>query len=73
MMLHLYHLQTSRLPSWKDFRAGTYGRTFIYIRNNKGPKIELCGTSHLIGSHLDAMPQNSTRCFLSLRYDLNQL
>jgi hypothetical protein len=27
----------------------------MYIRNNKGPRIEPCGTPHLIVSHLDIL------------------
>ena len=29
------------------------GKLFIYIKNNNGPKTELCGTPHLIRSILE--------------------
>ena len=37
--------------------------SFIYIKNNKGPKIEPCGTPALTGAQSDEAPFNTTRCW----------
>ena len=31
------------------------GKSFMYIKNNTGPKTETCGTPHLIGSILESV------------------
>ena len=38
----------------------TVGRSLIYIRNSKGPMIDLCGTPVVIEALFDFMPSYST-------------
>ena len=40
------------------------GKSFIYIKNSSGPKMEPCGTPVTIGNVLDAVSFNSTNCSL---------
>ena len=40
------------------------GKSFIYIKNSSGPKMESCGTPVTIGNVLDAVSFNSTNCSL---------
>ena len=36
------------------------GRSLIYIKNNRGPRMDPCGTPALIGNQLDFCPFNNT-------------
>ena len=47
-------------------------KSFIYIKNNNGPKIDPWGTPEEIGMVPEMLPFTKTLCFLLLRYDLNQ-
>ena len=38
------------------------GKSFTYIKNSSGPKMEPCGTPVTIGNVLDAVSFNSTNC-----------
>ena len=40
-------------------------RSFMYAKNNKGPKIDPCGTPHVISSVLDFDLLNVQYCFRS--------
>ena len=40
------------------------GRSFMYIKNSKGPKIEPWGTPDLIGDQLEDCPLSKTRWYL---------
>ena len=44
-----------------DFKPS--GKSFIYIKNNKGPKTEPCGTPARILVHFDVRPMSRTRCW----------
>ena len=37
-----------------DFAAS--GKSFMYIRNNNGPRIDPCGTPHLMFKYFDLAP-----------------
>ena len=41
--------------------------SFIYIKNNKGAKIDPCGTPALTGAQSDEAPFNTTRCKIKMR------
>jgi hypothetical protein len=47
-------------------------RSFIYIKNNRGPKTDPCGTPCLVYVDSDVIPLMETHCLLFVRYDLNQ-
>jgi len=38
----------------------TFGKSFIYNKNNKGPRIEPCGTPVVTLNDADLVPLNST-------------
>ena len=40
--------------------------------NNKGPRIDPCGTQHSISCQAELTPLNSTCCMRLLRFALNQ-
>jgi hypothetical protein len=44
-----------------------FGKSFINIKNNKGPKIEPCGTPQLISTVEEFDELMDTYCFLLLR------
>jgi hypothetical protein len=44
-----------------------FGKSFIKIRNNNGPKIEPCGTPQLIFTIEELNELMDTYCFLLLR------
>ena len=43
------------------------GKSFIYIKNTSGPKMDPCGTPVTIGNVLDAVSFNSTNCSMFAR------
>ena len=44
----------------------------LYIRNNKGPSADLCGTPYAMYSVVDVILLSVTYCFLSARYEVNR-
>ena len=56
----------------KKFRVSEiFGRPLIYIKNNRGPRTEPCGTPQEMGYKSEDSPLKYTYCFLPLRYDWN--
>ena len=51
----------------------TCGRSLIYIRKMSGPRIEPCGTPHVIKPSSEKTPSSNTKHFLFERYDLSYL
>ena len=49
-----------------------HGRSLIYRRNSKGPRIEPWGTPHVIIPESDSTPFTQHFCLRSLRYEKNQ-
>ena len=45
-------------------------KSFVYNKNNKGPRTEPCGTPHNTVRTLELTPFTTVNCFLSVRYDL---
>ena len=45
----------------------------MYIKNRSGPKIDPCGTPHVIKPSSEKTPSRDTKKFLLERYGLNQL
>ena len=45
------------------------GRSITYIKNNRGPRMDPCGTPVLIGSQLDSWPFNNTLWKLLERWE----
>ena len=43
------------------------GRSLTYIKNNKGPSMDPCGTPHLISKRVELYGLIETNCFLLLR------
>ena len=41
--------------------------SLMITKNNKGPRIDPCGTLAFIKQHSDETPDRTARCFLSLR------
>ena len=69
------------VPETKRAESSAYKRSlqrtaveisFIYIRNNKGPRIEPCGTPHATVIGFDIVSLISTDCCRSHNYYLNQ-
>ena len=48
-----------------------FGRSFINIRNNNGPRTDPCGTPWLTEEEEEVIPSLTVIWFLSLRYDLS--
>ena len=48
-------------------------RSLIYIKNNKGPRIDPCGTPDSILDHEDSGPFNTTLCFLKFKKSVRVL
>ena len=48
-------------------------KSFMYIRNRRGPKTDPWGTPCSVRVRSDFSPSIDTNCCLSVRYDLNQL
>ena len=48
------------------------GRSLIYRRKRRGPRIEPCGTPSITSVSKLFLPCKETNCFLSDKYDLNQ-
>ena len=48
-----------------------FGRSFINIRNNNGPRTDTCGTPWLIEEEEEVIPSITVIWFLSLIYDLS--
>ena len=46
------------------FEFTMIGISFINTINNKGPKIESCGTPDFTSVHFDSVPHICTACFL---------
>ena len=46
-----------------------FGRSFINIRNNNGPRTDPCGTPWLIEEEEEVIPSIKVIWILSLRYD----
>ena len=50
-----------------------FGKSLRNMRYNRGPSIEPWGTPELIVESLELWPFNDVNCFLSAKYDSNQL
>ena len=48
------------------------GRSLMYMRKSKGPKIDPCGTPHTSSAGSDKVESTSTMKLLFVKYDLNQ-
>ena len=46
-------------------------KSFTYIKNNNGPKMDPCGTPHVIRTGWDKVPLKETYCNQSVKYCLN--
>ena len=46
--------------------------SFMEIRNSMGPRMEPCGTPHVIALISECVSPKPTYCCLLRRYDLNQ-
>ncbi|KAH3855853.1 hypothetical protein DPMN_098423 [Dreissena polymorpha] len=47
--------------------------SFTWIKNNKGPRMEPWGTPQEMFSDDEKVPDTSTSCFLSDKYDCNHI
>ena len=48
-----------------------FGKSFMYIENSNGPRLDPCGTPHWIAFCSDFTLLGRQTCFLLFKYDLN--
>ena len=68
------HMSARSVPSIKQLvssankidvrRVDTLHKSLTYSKNSVGPRIEPCGTPHVIGKKHESVPLKHTYCFL---------
>ena len=57
----------SSANSTENILSDTVARSFIYTKDNNGPRMDPCGTPQVIVRWDEDSPSNSTNCFLLSR------
>ena len=64
-------MSSAYIINWITLLA--FGKSLIYIINNRGPRIDPCGTLYSVSSTSEQEDSNCTYCFLLVRYVLSRL
>lgn len=65
--------ETVKEASMAEKKFEARGKSLIWTKNSRGPKIDPCDMPDEIRVVVEVRPFTKTLCFLLLRYDLNQL
>ena len=79
-MLSVFCMTAGILPPTRRVESSAYRKrsqftlvimSLTYMLKSSGPKMEPCGTPHVMFPAVDNLPFILTTCFLPARYDLN--